>query len=99
MADYNLPPTRDVPTASAPSGEPDLENGYYALGTLKKQFLDYLGMKAPEIEEAKEARRYYHGAQWTAKELKALKRRKQPPVTSNRIVRKIDAVVGLVERL
>jgi hypothetical protein len=45
------------------------------------------------------ARHYYHGDQWTKKEIAALRARKQPVVTSNRIVRKIDAVVGLVERL
>ena len=56
-------------------------------------------MKMPEIEEQKQARRYYHGAQWTDKEIKTLKRRRQPVITSNRIVRKIDAVTGLVERL
>jgi hypothetical protein len=53
----------------------------------------------PEVEEWKESGRYYHGAQWTPKEIASLRKRKQPVITSNRIVRKIDAVVGLVERL
>jgi hypothetical protein len=97
MADYN------IPMANAPIEAPKTENGdeegYFTVEQLKRQYYDYVGSKTAEIEEAKEARRYYHGAQWTDKEIKALKRRKQPVITSNRIVRKIDAVVGLVERL
>jgi hypothetical protein len=94
MADYN------IPSATSPTGEPYLDpDGYFSLEQLKRQYWDYLSIKTPEINEAKEARRYYHGAQWGDKELKALKRRMQPPVVSNRIVRKIDAIVGLVERL
>jgi predicted phage terminase large subunit-like protein len=46
-----------------------------------------------------ERRRYYHGAQWTEEQIKALNKRKQPVVTFNRIGRKIDGVVGLIERL
>jgi hypothetical protein len=56
-------------------------------------------LKDAEGREMVESRHYYHGDQWTEKEIAALRRRKQPVVTSNRIVRKIDAVVGLVERL
>lgn len=75
------------------------EGGYYTLGQLKRQLYDYFSASANEAEEAKLSRRYYHSAQWTDKEVKALKRRRQPVITKNRIVRKIDAVVGLVERL
>jgi hypothetical protein len=63
-------------------------------GTCKKAYLDYLGNKTQEIEEQKERRRYYHGAHWTEEQLKVLKKRKQPPITKNRIARKIDGVVG-----
>src|SRR5215471_3047819 len=94
MADYN------IPSASTPTDQPDTDaSGYYSLDQLKRQYYDYLGVKTQEIEEARESRRYYHGAQWTDKEIKALKRRRQPIITSNRIMRKIDAVVGLVEKL
>lgn len=41
---------------------------------------------------------YYHGHQWTADEINTLKRRKQPVITSNRIRRKIDAMVGFEQR-
>ncbi|WCA57779.1 hypothetical protein G6M16_008745 [Agrobacterium tumefaciens] len=66
--------------------------------SLKRQYLSYLETKNEEIKEQQNARRYYHGAQWTAEQIKALNRRKQPVVTYNRIGRKINAVVGLLER-
>ncbi|BBB99391.1 hypothetical protein [Bradyrhizobium elkanii] len=72
---------------------------YYSLDRLRRQFNDYAGAKDAENREMVEARHYYHGDQWTKHEIEQLRRRKQPVVTSNRIVRKIDAVVGLVERL
>lgn len=66
---------------------------------LRRQYLDYLTVKQPEITEHRVARHYYHGDQWTADEVAELKRRRQPVVTNNRVGRKIDGVVGLVERL
>lgn len=48
-----------------------------------------------ENQEAYTASRYYHGKQWTDAELKALKRRKQPPTVKNRIKRKVDFLVGI----
>lgn len=75
------------------------EAAYWDIGKLKKAFSDYLGSKNDEINEAKEARRYYHGAQWTDEQIKILKKRKQPIATINRIGRKIDGVVGLLEKL
>jgi len=72
---------------------------YLSVDKLKKQYYDYLGAKTAEVEEAREARHYYHGDQWTDAEIAVLQRRKQPVVTSNRIERKINAVVGIVEKL
>lgn len=72
---------------------------YPSLGKLKKQYLDYLDNKREEIDEQQDARRYRHGAQYTAKQIAALNARKQPVVTYNRISRKINAVVGLVEKM
>lgn len=46
-------------------------------------------------EEAERARDYYDGNQLTAEELKALRRRKQPPVIENLIRPKIDYLCGL----
>ena len=65
---------------------------------LKKQYTGYLDLKNDEIKEQQESRRYYHGAQWTDKQVKAFNARKQPVVTYNRIGRKINAVVGLLEK-
>jgi len=65
---------------------------------LKREYLDYLSNKSEEIKEQQDARRYYHGSQYTAAQIKALNRRKQPVVTFNRIGRKINAVVGLLEK-
>lgn len=66
---------------------------------LRKQYLDYLSVKRDEINEQRVARHYYHGDQWTSGQIRELKRRKQPVTTKNRVGRKIDAVVGLIERL
>lgn len=66
--------------------------------TRKKEYLAYLEQKNEEIKEQQEARRYYHGAQLTDNQIKALRQRRQPPVVYNRIGRKINAVVGLLER-
>lgn len=65
---------------------------------LKRDYLDYLSNKSEEIKEQQDARRYYHGSQYTAAQIKTLNRRKQPVVTFNRIGRKINAVVGLLEK-
>lgn len=72
--------------------------GAYTHEELKKQFLSYLGAKNEEIKEQQNSRRYYHGAQWTSEQVKKFNDRRQPVVTYNRIGRKINAVVGLLER-
>lgn len=88
-----------TPSGSIVSSQQTRPAAYWDIGRLKKAYTEYLGAKRDEIEEAKEARRYYHGAQWTAEQIKILKKRKQPIATLNRIGRKIDGVVGLLERL
>jgi len=87
--------------AGSPTSGPSLDTStkYADLGKLKKQYLDYLLTKRLEIDEQIAARRYRHGAQYTAEQMEALRLRKQPVVTYNRISRKIDGVVGLVERM
>jgi hypothetical protein len=77
----------------------DRAETYYGLDKLRRQYNDFASAKDAEAREMVESRHYYHGDQWTKAEIESLRRRKQPVVTSNRIVRKIDAVVGLVERL
>lgn len=54
-------------------------------------------------QDAREAserdRDYYDDHQWTAEEIAILKRRKQPIITINRIKRKVDAMIGLEQRM
>ncbi len=84
--------------ATAP-GTSDNGTEYWTLTRCKRAYLDYLGSKRLEIDEQKESRRYRHGAHWTSEQVGALNNRKQPVVTYNRIGRKIDGIVGLVEKL
>lgn len=96
QADYSAgTPTSGSQSASV-AAKP---NEYWDLGKLRRAYNDYLGNKRAEIDEAKDARRYYHGAQWTDEEIKRLRARKQPIHTDNVISRKIDGVVGVLERL
>lgn len=81
---------------SAPSTEGEK---YWDIGKLRRCYSNYLFSKRDEIDEQIDARRYYHGSQWTAKQIETLRKRNQPAMTFNRIARKIDAVIGLVERL
>ena len=92
-------PNSPDPMTSGSKVAADDEGQYLSIERLKKQYFDYLGTKEAEVEEARQARHYYHGDQWTDAEIAVLQRRKQPPVTKNYIVRKINGVVGLVERL
>lgn len=82
-------------SGTAPDGK---DEGYLSLGKLKKQYLDYLSLKRAEIDEAKDARRYRHGAQYTAEQVETLRKRRQPIVTYNEIGRKINGTVGTIER-
>ncbi len=67
------------------------------IGELKKQYNNFSANKAEEIEEMREARKYYHGVQWTGHEIKVMKERNQPVVTYNRIAPKINGIVGVLE--
>lgn len=67
--------------------------------TLRQQYLDYLDSKVDEIEEQKDSRRYYHGAQLTAEQYRVLKARHQPVQIWNRIGRKINQISGVVQRM
>jgi hypothetical protein len=86
---------------SGPQPAPDAKDdaGYWSLARCKRAYLDYLGAKRAEIDEQQDARRYRHAAHWTAAQIEVLNKRKQPVVTYNRIGRKIDGIIGLVERL
>jgi len=75
------------------------EDGFYPVSRLRQQYVDYLSAKVPEYEEQRQARHYYNAAQWTPEQIDVLRRRRQPIITFNRIARKVDGVVGLLQRL
>lgn len=83
----------------ASTDRPKTEVKYWTLEQCKQAYLDYTGVKGPENDEIKEARRYRHHSQWTAEQIEVHNARKQPVVTYPRIGRKIDGIVGTVERL
>jgi hypothetical protein len=80
------------------TGVDDAPTGLLPLSRLQKQFTTFLGDKDEELEEAKVARRMYHGQQWTAEQIRALTARGQPPHWYNRIARKVDGIVGIAEK-
>ena len=75
------------------------EDGYYPVSRLRQQYIDYLSAKILEYEEQRQMRHYYHGAQWTAEQIEILRKRRQPVITFNRMARKVDSIVGLVQRV
>lgn len=85
--------------AQTGASPPPAEEAYADLQRLRKQFLDYSGIKVPEIKEQRQARLYYHGSPWTSEQLEELKRRNQPATVSPVFARKVNGFVGLVERL
>jgi hypothetical protein len=72
---------------------------FLSVGELRRQYLEYLDSKVDEIEEQKDSRRYYHGAQLTGEQLRVLQARHQPIQIWNRISRKVNGIVGVVERM
>lgn len=79
-------------------GNEDDDELFLPVRTLRVQYLDYLDSKVDEIEEQKDARRYYHGAQLTDEQRRVLRARHQPIQIWNRVGRKINGIVGVVER-
>jgi hypothetical protein len=75
------------------------DEGFWELRRCKQAYLDFIGSKQDEIQEQKNARAYRHGAQWTQEQVEVFNKRKQPVVTYNRIGRKVDSIIGLMEKL
>jgi hypothetical protein len=69
------------------------------LARKRRLFRAFEENKKREIDEQKEARRYYSGRQWTDAEIAVLNKRKQPVIWDNRINRKIDFLVGVEQRM
>jgi hypothetical protein len=85
--------------ASVSETDDDEKDQFLDVRKLRTQYLDYLWSKSEEIEEQKIARCYYHCIQWDGKQIETLKRRHQAVLTWPRVNRKINGIVGLVERL
>lgn len=75
------------------------DDGYLSVAKLQTQLSDYRTSKRAERDEGDLSDRYYHGDQWTSDEVQKLNDRRQPIITYNRCQRKIDGIVGLIERL
>lgn len=71
----------------------------FSVERLRKQYLGFAADKDAELREQKTARHYYHGDQYTKDEIATLRARNQPAIFENRIQRKIDGIVGFLERL
>lgn len=89
------PDQNDVPPS--PLDMEDREP-FLSVDKLRTQYIDYLTSKVEEVEEQKVSRHYYHGAQYSAEQIRILRRRHQPPITWNRTARKINGILGVVQR-
>lgn len=67
-------------------------------GKLLRQFEEAFDTTQDARREAERDRDYYDGKQYTDDELETLRKRKQPPVVSNRIKPKIDALLGFAKK-
>jgi len=65
-----------------------------SISTRQGWFEDWEEATAPAQREAMLDRDYYDGKQWSPEEIKALKKRRQPVVTKNRIAKKVNTVIG-----
>ena len=91
-------PREDEDTSVRTSVEDENPEQFLPVEKLRTQYTDYLDTKVDEVQEQQDARRMYHGAHWTGDQIRILRLRHQPPMTWNRIARKINGIVGLVER-
>lgn len=69
------------------------------LARKRKWFRAWEQNKQDELNEAREARQYYHDKQWTDAEKRKLLGRGQQATVRNRIKRKIDFLVGVEQRM
>jgi hypothetical protein len=91
--------TNTVSSSASSTEDSSTSKGYWSLQKLKRAYLDYLGTKREEIDEQQDSRRFLNGSQWTQAQLKDFHLRKQPTTTNNKVVRKIDGIIGTLERL
>ena len=73
--------------------------GKIDLAALRRQYADFQAIKYDEMNEGRDALAFYDGMHWTSEELKKLAERGQPDITFNRIDKKLDGVLGVIQRL
>lgn len=78
----------------AEAAKPDSPELDTDLNTVLQNFEDAYDQSWNERVLAQQCRDYYDGIQWTDDELAALRERRQPPITSNKIFPKINSLVG-----
>jgi hypothetical protein len=66
---------------------------------LRAQFSNFVALKADEIAEAKVGIEYYHGKQFSSRQLKDFYARRQAPIVFNRIRPKINSIVGVLKKM
>lgn len=86
--------TMDAGASAVHAGPVDVIDAEQALRDLRDWYRHWETATQNERDDAKMARDYYDGDQWTADELKILESRKQPVITVNRIAKKIDYLTG-----
>lgn len=75
-------------------GEDEQQEAEY-LQLLVNYYEDYVDASFEARELSENDRNFYDGNQWTSDEIDALKRRRQPIITINRIAPKINALIGI----
>ena len=65
------------------------------LDTVMRNFRSWEEQSEKSRAEAEEARDYFCGYQWTEEEKQALKNRKQPIVTDNKLADKVEYILGM----
>jgi hypothetical protein len=66
---------------------------------LRRQFSDFVTLKADELDEARTAIEYYHGKQFTSDQLRQFRDRRQAPIVFNRIRPKVNSIVGVLKKM
>lgn len=69
------------------------------LNKLKSMVSNAADLTSEAREASERDRDYYSGHQWTQEEISVLNQRRQPVITINRIQRKVDAMIGLEQRM
>lgn len=86
------------PSRPQPEAAPEQPSRLLPVSRLKEQLNSYRSAKVEENREAQEADAYYHDAQLSEEHLAVYKKRGQPPIVFNREKRKINTVVGILEK-